>query len=81
MSREVVATFKGDKPVKVYEVEYRDSEGEWLPAVGLWANASVSVKSQYPTVSGAKIAARELNVVCGFHTRVVVLEANEREGK
>ena len=75
MKRKVVETYTGEKPAVAFEVEYRDSQGEWLPAVGLWASNSISVKSSYPTLPGARIAARELNTVCGWHTRV--MEAGE----
>ena len=71
MKRKVVETYTGEKPAVAFEVEYRDSQGEWLPAVGLWASNSISVKSSYPTLTGARIAARELNKVCGWHTRVM----------
>ena len=75
MKRKVVETYTGEKAAVAFEVEYRDSQGEWLPAVGLWASNSISVKSSYPTLTGARIAARELNKVCGWHTRV--MEAGE----
>ena len=75
MKRKVVETYTGQTPAVAFEVEYRDSLGEWLPAVGLWASNSISVKSSYPTLPGARLAARELNKVCGWHTRV--MEAGE----
>lgn len=75
MTRKIVATFGDKPPARRFEVEYRDSQGEWLPAVGAWAPGEVMVASEYLTADGAKLAARNLHKVCGWQTRVI--EAGE----
>lgn len=68
--REVIKTFRGDEDVAYYEVEYRDSDGQWVSAAGGWQGGE-TVKGMYQNAEGASLAARSLNKTHDHYTRTV----------
>ncbi|MFV0432830.1 MAG: hypothetical protein ACK5LO_02435 [Leucobacter sp.] len=70
MARKVVASYT-DAPETRFEVEYRDGEGEWLPAVGVWGAGVLRCAASYPFDPAAKFVAAQIRTLCGHATRVV----------
>ena len=68
--REVIRTFRGDVDESYFEVEYLDTNQEWISAAGGWAGV-VGVKAMYADEHAASLTARTLHKSHGHDTRYV----------
>ena len=68
--RQIVETFRGREDLAWYEVEYLDTQGQWISAAGGWKDGE-TVMAQYPDRDGARLAAVSLRKTHSYQTRYV----------
>lgn len=74
----IIAEFGTEEPEDCFEIQYRDTEGVWGSAVGLWDNA-YTVESSYNNADVASAMAETLFKVMNMAFRVVQLHEDDTE--